>query len=83
MTDELPILIAGDAERPERLVLLSRPDGGRVSVREWTSSDWSRPPAARTMESRELLAELEQAIRQGRRVNQEIYAVRHWLGLPG
>ena len=83
MTDELPLLVDGDPNTPERLILLSRPDGGRVSVREWTSSDWSRPPVARTLDVRELVEELERAIRSGRRVNQEIYAVRHWLGLPG
>ena len=81
--DELPILVGGSATEDERLLLVGRPRDGRVIVREWTSADWSKPPAAREHDAAALAAHLEQARRGGRSVNQDPTAIRRWLELVG
>ena len=77
--DELPVLITGPASEPERLMLVGRPDGGRVRIREWSGADWSAPPAERELRCEELTEVVERAVRAGRRVNQSPHAVRRWL----
>jgi len=52
-----------------------------VHLREWTSSDWSATPTERDSAVEALYVELEQAVRQGRGMNQNLYAVRLWLGV--
>ncbi len=81
--DELPLLVGGDDRHPERLLLVGRPQAGRVRVREWESTDWARPPVAREYDAAALLADLERAQRGGRRLNQELTAVRRWLQIAG
>lgn len=76
--DEMPVLLGAGGGQLEALLLVGRPDGGRVRVREWTG-DWSAPPRERVVDAQRLLAEIEDAQRAGRRVNQELYAVRLWL----
>ena len=79
--DELPILVGGSATEDERLILVGRPRDGRVLVREWASSDWSKPPAIREHDAAALGAEIERMRRGGRSVNQEPTAIRRWLQL--
>lgn len=80
-TTELPVLIAGSKEQPERLMLIGLPRGGTVNVREWSGDAWGQEPAERSVDARSLFNEIEQAIRTGRRVNQEPFAIRRWLGI--
>lgn len=81
--DELSVLVGGNEREPERLLLVGRPRGGRVRVREWESTDWSLPPVSRDYDAAALLAELEQARRSGRSLNQELHALRRWLAATG
>lgn len=77
--DELPIIIGAGAGEPEALLIVSRPDGGRIRVREWSGADWSAPPRDRETSAEALLAEVESAQRAGRRINHAVYGVRLWL----
>jgi hypothetical protein len=77
--DEMPVLIGAGGGAPETLLIISRPSSGRVTVREWSGANWSAPPRDRDVESDALYDEIERARRSGRRVNQELYAVRLWL----
>jgi hypothetical protein len=78
-SDELPVLIGAGAGEPERLLLVQRPANGRVRVREWRGDAWNTPAAERELSAAELLADVERAERAGRRLNQNVYAVRLWL----
>jgi hypothetical protein len=79
--DELPVLIGGSADEPERLALIGRPSGGIVRLREWTSADWASTPTLRESPTEALYQEIERAQREGRAVNQELAAIRRWLGI--
>ena len=78
---ELPILLGGSVSEPERLLLLSRPSRGTVRLREWTSADWAASPTERDAGVEAFFVELEQAVREGRSLNQSLHAVRLWLGV--
>jgi hypothetical protein len=77
--DELPVVITGPGAEPERLMLVGRPAGGRVRVREWSGADWSAPPAERDLACTEVADVVDRAVREGRRVNQAPQVVRRWL----
>jgi hypothetical protein len=77
--DELPLFIMGPGPNPERLILIGRPAGGRVRVREWTGADWSAPSREREIECTELADAVDEAIRSGRQLNQSPQLVRRWL----
>jgi hypothetical protein len=78
--DELVLQVGGGAGEPERLLHISRPVDGLVRVREWTSESWNTPPLERELSARALLRAIEEAARQRRRVSEELYRVREWLG---
>ena len=77
--DELPVFIMGPGAEPERLMLVGRPAGGRVRVREWSGADWSVPAAERELGCDEVADAVERAVRGGRRVTQSPQVVRRWL----
>jgi hypothetical protein len=79
VSDELPVFIMGAGAEPERLMLVARPAAGRVRVREWSSAEWSAPPAERELACAEVADFVERAVRAGRRVNQPPQVVRRWL----
>ena len=81
--DELPILVGGSSTEDERLILVGRPRDGKVLVREWSSADWSKPPATREHDVEALATHIERMRRGGRSVNQEPTAIKRWLGLTG
>jgi hypothetical protein len=72
----LAVHVTGGDGEPDCTYELSRPTGGRVAVRALPS-----PGAARDFDEAPdaLLARLERARRDGRRVSVEGYALRHWL----
>jgi hypothetical protein len=78
--DELVVQVGGGRDEPERLLHISRPVDGLVRVREWTSESWNVPPAERELSARALLRAIEEAARQRRRLSEELYRVREWLG---
>lgn len=77
--DVLSVQVAGDTHEPDRLMLISRPHGGEVTVREWTSKEWNSEPSERRMDAHVLYTALEKASKQRRRLSQELHRVRLWL----
>ena len=77
--ETLAVQVAAGAGSPERLLLMERPVGGRVRVREWTSADWSRPATPRERGVAEVLAELRRADAARRIVGVEMYRIARWL----
>ena len=69
----------GGAPDPETLLVLDRPAGGRVAVREFPSPG---APAAYDARPDDVLARIEGAARAGRRVGAELHLVRRWLAGP-
>jgi hypothetical protein len=84
MSETLDVLVGGGGGRPEKLMLIERPTAdGRVSLRAWTSDDWSAAPRSSECSASGLLSEIEDAVRQGRSVNHELTVVRRWLRSRG
>ncbi len=77
--EELPLFIVGPGPGPERLMLVGRPDAGRVRIREWTGADWSAPAIEREVACAEIVDAVDRALREGRQVNQSPQVVRRWL----
>ena len=75
----LSVQVEGDAREAMRLYVIGRPAAGRVHVREWRGEDWTAGPLERDVDAADLLAEIERAYQQRRRVSEEMYRVRHWL----
>lgn len=78
--DFLTVQVAGGPHEPDRLMMISRPESGEVVVREWTAQGWNGEPAERRIGTDELYAWMEQAARERRRMSEELYRVRLWLG---
>ena len=81
--ETLAVQVAGGRGAPERLLLIERPAGGRVRVREWTSADWSRPAEPHERDAAGLLAELRRADAERGLLGVELYRVARWLEQPG
>jgi hypothetical protein len=80
----LEVLVGGGRGDPEKLLLIDQPrPDGQVRVRQWTSDDWSAPPATLVLRASALLAELERSVREGRGLNRELTVVRRWLAVGG
>lgn len=77
--EELAVQVAGGDGEPERLMMLSHAEHGRVRIREWTGESWNRSADEREEEADALYASLERAVRRGRRVSEELYRIRAWL----
>ena len=83
MSDTLDLLVGGGHGAPEKLLVIERPTAdGRVRLRSWTSDDWSAAPESVERSASGLLEEIEDAVRHGRALNREMFAVRRWLA-PG
>ena len=67
---------ASGAVEPDTVLVLDRPAGGRVAVREFPSPG---APVAYDARAEDVLARVEGAARAGRRVSAELYLVREWL----
>lgn len=77
--DFLTIQIAPTTREPEHLMLISRPDNGRVRIREWVGDGFGSPAVERECEAAELYDRIEKMSRAGRHLGQELYRVRLWL----
>ena len=84
MSETLDLLVGGGGGTPEKLMLIERPTtDGRVRLRAWTSEDWSAAPTSSECSATELLSDIEDGVRRGRSVNQELTVVRRWLQSRG
>ena len=77
--DHLVVQVGGGANEPEYMLMLSRPSGGRVHVREWSPMNWSEGPLERELPVDEVYSRLARAERERRRVSVEMLRVRAWL----
>lgn len=77
--DELGVLVAAGGGESERLVMLGKPAGGRVHVREWSSHNWSGPPEERDAPVADVLAQLQRAYDARRRMSAGLAQIRAWL----
>jgi hypothetical protein len=78
--DTLQLLVGAGNGEPEMLLLLERPGpDGRVTVRSWTSADWSAAPATDVRLAADLLRDVERWTRQRRGLNHELSVVTRWL----
>ena len=80
--DSLSVQVQGGRGEPERLFVLSRVrDRGAVAVREFRLSDGDTAgPLEYTSRASDLLATFERAHRERRRLSEEMYRIRNWLG---
>lgn len=77
--DFLTVQIAPTTREPEHLMLVGRPENGRVKVREWVGDGFGSPAVERECEAVELYGRVEKMSRAGRLLGQELYRVRLWL----
>ena len=75
----LTLRVAAGQGEPERLLLIGRPEGGQVRVREWTSRSWNSEGDDYEIDAEVLLAGLERDFSARRAMSEEIYRVRQWL----
>ena len=78
--DSLTVQVQGARGEPERVYLLSRPRRDLVEVREFGSDCAAAAPRDYTASTDEMLRLFEKAAKQKRRVSQEMYLIRQWLG---
>ena len=76
--DSLTVQVQGGGRDPERVLVLSRPRSGLVEVREFAvGCDGPRDFTATVDELRDLF---ERASRKRRRISEDLYTIRLWLG---
>lgn len=68
------------AVEPDTVLVLDRPSAGRVAVREFPAPG---APLAYDARAEDVLARVERAVGDGRRVSTDVYAVREWLAGRG
>jgi hypothetical protein len=78
--ESLTVQVQGGRGDPERVFVLSRPRNDLVEVREFGSSCAAAAPRSYTESTDILLRLFEKAVKQKRRVSQEMYLIRQWLG---
>lgn len=76
-SDTLDVQLQGAGAEPEAVLRLSRPAGGVVRVEEFSALG---APLRYDAPAAEVLARVERAARERRRVGVELYAARRWLG---
>ena len=77
-SDSLTVQVQGRGREPERVLVLSRPRAGLVEVREFAvGCDGPRDFTATVDELSDLF---ERAARKRRRMSEDLYAIRLWLG---
>ena len=76
--DSLTVQVQGGGREPERVLVLSRPRAGLVEVREFAVGCTAPRDFTATVE--ELHDLFERAARKRRRLSEDLYAIRRWLG---
>lgn len=76
----LTLQLQGGGGDPETVLVLGRPRGDRIAVREFPAHE---QPTEYEADVHALIARLEHAVRAGRRVSAEPYLVREWLAGRG
>lgn len=76
---ELGVLISAGVGEPDRLIMLQRPVGGRVHVREWSTHNWSGAPDERDISVAEALATFQGAYDARRRMSVSLKGIQAWL----
>jgi hypothetical protein len=77
----LTIQIAGGRGEPERVLLVARPVGDRVRVREWNAAGTADTSTERDCSIDEVMALVTRAAREHRRVSEDPFTIRRWLGV--
>ncbi len=77
--NELVVLVDAGAGEGQYMLGLARPVGGTVHVREWSGDNWASAPVERDLPTSEVLARLQRAYDQRRRMSVELLRVRAWL----
>jgi hypothetical protein len=81
--DTLSVQVEGGRGEPDRLFVLARGRGGgaSVEVREFRFAESETAgPLEYTAGAADLLATFERAHRERRRLSEDIYRIRNWLG---
>ena len=78
-SDHLVVQVGEAAHEPGYMLMISRPSGGRVRVREWSPANWSEGPLEHELPVDEVYSRLARAERERRRVSVEMLRVRAWL----
>ena len=76
--DSLTVQVQGGGREPERVLVLSRPREGLVEVREFAVGCTAPRDFTATVD--ELYDLFERAARKRRRISEDLYAIRLWLG---
>jgi hypothetical protein len=75
----LTVRIGGAPGVEERLLLIGRPNGESVRVREWRSSTMITEGEDYDVDPHELLESIEQAFAARLQVSEDLYTIRRWL----
>jgi hypothetical protein len=76
---ELEVLISAGGGEPDRLLILGRPSGGRVHVREWSTHNWSSAPDEGELSVADALAVFQGAYDARRRMSVSLKGIQAWL----
>ena len=79
--DVLQLQVEGGSGQPERMLIVSRPIGDRVRVREWNSAGTADASTERDCSIDEIVALVVHANRERRRVSVDLVTIRQWLGV--
>jgi len=77
--DELGVLVGAGGGEPERLLMLGKPAGGRVHVREWSTHNWSGLPDEHDAAVADVMARFQRAYDARRRMSAGLGQIRAWL----
>jgi hypothetical protein len=77
--DTLTVQVQGGRGEPERVIILSRPRDGMVDVREFAIGGDAGGSSDYTCACDDVLATVERAVRERRRVSEDLATVRRWL----
>jgi hypothetical protein len=77
-SDTLVVRVDASGGDPEYVLMISRPSGDRVRVREWSTANWVEA-TERELAVKDVYARLERAERRRRRISVDMLDVRAWL----
>lgn len=77
--EEMGVLITEGAGEPDRLIMVGRPSGGMVHLREWSTDNWNAAPAERDSRVADAVAIFRAAFDARRRMSVSLQEIRSWL----